>query len=189
MINTKYYINLKIWFLHLLWLTILLLITWCGGGGNKHNLNIEVEGFVIEYNWKVWFEQVSLLKDDNDDIISLYQEIWDWSSYKDSLLVAKKYSLWLWVNAFAQSNMDTLQDNWLTLSNIKKTQLWLLKDGQKINAVLVEYEISEWLIHEIPLLYNSQLFVELDNDIILFSFVTEDQSLQHSISNAFKNIK
>ena len=123
-----------------------------------------------------------------DEIIDLYQEVWnDW--YRDSLLIAEKYSYWLWANAFSQDNIDTLKNQWLTLSDIKKTQIWLEKDWKKINAVLVEYKITSWLVEDIPLLYVSQLFIPNNKNMLLMSFITENKSSRSSISDMFKNIK
>ena len=104
-------------------------------------------------------------------------------------LIAEKYAQWLWANAFAQDNLDMLVDQWLTIEGIQKTQVWLHKYWDKVNAVLVEYTITEWLIDELPLLYVSQLFIPKDNDIILMSFVTENKSSHLSAVNMFKNIK
>ena len=76
--------------------------------------------------------------DDLDEIIDLYQEVWDNVWYRDSLLVAGKYAQWLWVNAFAQSNLNTLYDYDLTIENIQKTQINIKDKNQNTNAVLLE---------------------------------------------------
>lgn len=145
--------------------------------------------FELEYNGEVKLERVALMKDDMDEIIDLYQEVWNESEYKDSLLVAEKYAQWLWANAFTQDNLDTLKNQWLSLTNIEKTQIWVEIEGEKTNAVLVEYEITEGFISDIPLLYVSQLFIPNDENMILMSFITEDQSSHLSASKMFKNIK
>ena len=72
---------------------------------------------------------------------------------------------------------------------MKKTQIWLERYGEIINAVLVEYEITEWLINEIPPLYVSQIFIPDENNMVLMSFITEDQSSHLNASTMFKNIK
>ena len=77
----------------------------------------------------------------------------------------------------------------MTLSNINKTQIWFKKAWEDINAVLVEYEITKWLIADIPLLYVSQLFVPKDYDMVLMSYITEDKQSHLNASKMFKNIK
>ena len=72
---------------------------------------------------------------------------------------------------------------------MKKTQIWLKKRWERINAVLVEYQIKKWLVDDIPLLFVSQLFIPKDKDMILMSYITEDQSSHLNASNMFKNIK
>jgi hypothetical protein len=145
--------------------------------------------FDLNYDGKVKLERVLLKTDDPDEIVDLFQEVWNNSNYKDSLLIAEKYDQWLWANAFAQDNLDVLSDQWLTLSDLKKTQIWLKKRWERINAVLVEYQIKKWLVEDIPLLYVSQMFIPKDKDMILMSYITEDQSSHLSASNMFKNIK
>ena len=145
--------------------------------------------FSLEYNKNIDLEKVPLRTSDLDEIIDLYQEVWDSSEYRDSLLIAEKYAQWLWANAFAQDNLDMLEEQWLTLSDIKKTQIALNKYGEKINVVLVEYTITEWLINDLPLLYISQLFIPKDNDMILMSYITENKSSHVSALDMFKKIK
>ena len=173
----------------LIFVSFLLIWCWDSSGGNDTS-SINVRWFELNYNGNTKFEKVRLKTDDLDEIDYLFQEVWnDDSEFKDSLLIASKYGQWLWANAFAQDNLDTLKDHWLTISKIKKTQVWIEKPWEKINAVLVEYQITQWLVNEIPLLYVSQLFIPKDNDMILMSFITEDHSSQSSASNMFKNIK
>ena len=114
--------------------------------------------------------------------------MWDNVWYRDSLLVAGKYAQWLWVNAFAQDNLDTLESQWLTISDIKKTQIKLERKTNNVDAVLVDYKISEWLIDTIPLLYVSQLFIQDGSNIKLVSFVTEDSSSHTSAVKMLKSI-
>lgn len=145
--------------------------------------------FEIEKNIKVDLEKVQLKSDDAEDIIDLFQEVWNDVSFRDSLLIAERYAQWLWTNAFAQDNIDILEEHWLELSNMNKTQIRLQKGDEEMNLVLVEYEITNWLIPEIPVLYVSQLFIPYDNDIIMMSFITEDSSSRSSVSSMFKDIK
>lgn len=165
------------------------LLTWCWDDWAWNSLSLNVYWFELEYNGKVKLERVALKKDDMDEIVDLYQEVWNDSEYKDSLLVAEKYAQWLWANAFAQDNLDTLRNQWLTLADIKKTQIWMKVYGEKTNGVLVEYEITEWFIEDVPLLYISQLFVPDEENMILMSFITEDKASHLSASNMFKSIK
>ena len=76
--------------------------------------------FDLNYDGKVKLERVLLKTDDPDEIVDLFQEVWNNSNYKDSLLIAEKYDQWLWANAFAQDNLDVLSDQWLTLSDLKE---------------------------------------------------------------------
>ncbi len=149
---------------------------------------IEAGEYLLEYWNKIKLEKISLWTDDMEEITQLYQEVWETSKYKDSLLIAEKYAKWLWMNAFAQENLDTLEIQWLKLDNIKKTQITLIKNRKKLNAVLVEYKIVEWLIPEVPNLYVSELFAPSDSNVILFSFITENQSVHKAAGNMFKNI-
>ena len=144
---------------------------------------------MLVYNGDVPLEQVTLRSDEIDEITALYQEVWDDVGYKDSLLIAEKYSQWMWINAFVQSNLDTLYDYNLTLSNVKKTQIIIKYKNQNRKAVLLEYEITDWFIESIPLLYMSQLFIENDWSIILASYSTENSQDRDYASNMFKNIK
>ena len=178
----------------LLWILIGVIgcfsLIWCWGSWTwDSNLSVNIYWFELNYNGKTNLEKVQLKTDDLDEIIDLYQEVWSEWEYKDSLLIAEKHAKWRWCNVFAQDNLDTLEDQWLSLSDVKKTQIKLEKYGEKVNAVLVEYEITKWLISDIPLLYVSQLFLPNDENMILMSFITEDQSSRDSVSNMFKNIK
>lgn len=182
-------VNLKsVWIL--IGCIICLLLTWCWSSWTwNSSFTLNEYWFELNYDGKTRFEKVWLKTDDLDEIVDLYQEVGNNLKYRDSLLVAEKYAQWLWANAFSQNNLDFLEDQWLTLSNIKKTQIWLKKRWERVNAVLVEYEITEWLVNDIPLLYVSQIFVPKDNDMILMSFITEDQTSHSSVSNMFKNIR
>ena len=184
----KYY--LRILFV-VLFVSVGFLLIWCWDSWDKNaTSSINVGWFELHYNGGIKFEKVRLKADDLDEIDDLFQEVWsDSSDFKDSLLIARKYNQWMWVNAFAQDNLDTLKDRGLTLSKIEKTQIWIEKHWEKINAVLVEYEITQWLVDEIPLLYVSQLFIPQNKDMILMSFITENHSSQSSASSMFKNVK
>lgn len=180
--------------LKLLWVTVCILVSCLLAGcwsswSWDNNLTLDVYWFELEYNGKVKLENVALKKDDMDEIIDLYQEVWNGSEYKDSLLIAEKYAQGLWANAFSQDNLDTLKNQWLNLADVKKTQIWMELYGEKVNAVLVEYKITEWFIDDIPLLYINQLFIPNEENMILMSFITEDPSSHLSASNMFKNIK
>lgn len=164
------------------------LLVWCWESWTSGD-SLNIYWFELVYNSNTKFERLWLKTDDLDEITDLYQEVWNNTEYRDSLLVAKKYAQWLWVNAFAQDNLDTLEKQWLTLSDVKKTQIWLNNHWEKINAVLVEYEIVEWLIDELPLLYVSQLFIPKDNEMVLMSYITESKSSHSNALNMFKNIK
>jgi hypothetical protein len=120
------------------------LLVWCGDLGNKNKLVLNVWNFELDYVWNVKLSRVALKTDDLSDVIDLYQEEWDDIWYRDSLLIAKSYSQRLWINAFAQQNLDVLEDQWLVLSNVSKDQISIECEWDKINAVLVEYEIIEW---------------------------------------------
>jgi hypothetical protein len=176
-----------------LWLILLgtftCFLVWCESNNRKYQSMIDLPGFELTYNWNVKLESIPLKSDDKDEIIWLYQEVWDEIGYRDSLLIAKKYSRWMWINAFVQDNLDVLNTQWLTLSNLSKTQIRIEKYGEKINAVLVEYEVTEWFIEEVPILHFVQLFIPDWENIILLSFITENESSANSASNMFTNIK
>ena len=166
------------------------LLVWCGGSSNnKNELVVNVWGYTLEYVWNVELSQVALKKDDLSEIVDLYQEVWDDIEYRDSLLIAQRYSQWFWINAFVESNLDTLEDHELALSNIKKKQIFLEKEWKEINAVLVEYDITEWFIEEIPTLYFSQLFIPEWTNIWLISFITESSSSRNNMSKSFRQMK
>ena len=164
-------------------------LVWCWSiwdDGDEFIIN--VTWYSLAYKWNVDLWKVALKTDDLDEIIDLYQEIWDNVWYRDSLLIAEKYDQWLWINTFAQDNLDTLERQWLTLTDIKKTQIKLRKKSEDINAVLVDYKITEWFIEEVPMLYISQLFIPDGHNIELVSFITEDSSSHSSAVNMLKNI-
>lgn len=168
---------------------VCLALIWCGSGENYENqFTVNVAWYDLVYNWNVELWKVALMADDSNEIVDLYQEVWDDVWYRDSLLIAWKSAQWLWVNAFAQDNLDTLESQWLTISDIKKTQIKLENNSENIDAVLVDYKVTEWLAEEIPLLYVSQLFVQDGYNIKLISFVTEDTSSHSSAVRMLKNI-
>ena len=144
---------------------------------------------MLTYNGNIKLEQLNLKAEEKDEITALYQEVWDNIKYRDSLLIAERYSQWLWINAFAQSNLNTLYDYNLVIENVQKTQINIKDKNQNRNAVLVEYDITSWFIESIPVLYMSQLFVENESNVILLSYSTEDKQSRAYISNVFKNIK
>lgn len=169
----------------MLLLSVSFLLIWCSNSVNSNWFDIEIEWFNVNYNGSVKLEEIAISNDDMEEISQLYQEVSENESYKDSLLVAEKYSRWLWINTFVQENLDTLEAQWLTLKNITKKQLTINKN----NAVLVNYEITAWLIPEVPKLYICELFISKDSNIILFSYITEKQSANKDISKIFQNIK
>lgn len=185
----------KIW-MNRKWLYLLFsilacfLVVWCGSNLNSWDeLVVNAWEFELHYGWNINLSKVPLKSDDLSEIVDLYQEDWDDVWYRDSLLVAQRYSQWLWINAFVQENLDVLEDNGLTLSNVNKKQILFEKDWKDVNAVLVEYGIIEWFVEEIPTLYISQLFIPDWSYVWLISFITESQSSRNSMSNAFKQIK
>lgn len=173
-----------------MWFFVSFLLSWCGSSwSGSSNFSENIFWYDLDYNGNVKLERVWLNSDDLDEIVDLFQEVWDNVWYRDSLLIAEKYAQWLWANAFAQDNLDSLQEQWLALSGIQKTQIWLKDSWKKIIGVLVEYEITQWLVSEIPLLYVSQLFIPRGDNMVLMSFITEDQSSHLSALDMFKNIK
>ena len=173
----------------LLWVFACCTLIWCKSGNWQYRSEIHISSFDLIYNWNIKLENVPVKVDDREEIIGLYQEVWDNVEYRDSLLVAQKYSRWMWINAFVEDNLDILYAQWLLLSDIQKTQIWFEKIWEKMNAVLVEYKITEWFIEEIPILYVSELFVPDWENVILLSFISENQSSSVAASNMFKNIK
>ena len=184
----------KLWNVRLLSILVVVIgcisLIWCWNSWTwNSSLSVNIYWFELNYNGNIELKKAQLKTDDLDEILDLYQEVWDNSEYRDSLLIAEKHAQWLWANAFAVDNLDTLENQWLSLSNIKKTQIRTEKYWEEINAVLVEYEITQWLISEIPVLYVSQLFVPNGETMVLMSFISENQSSRLSASNMFKNIK
>lgn len=164
-------------------------LVWCWNSWDDWDgFIVNVAWYSLVYKWDIDLWKVALKADDLDEIIDLYQEIWDNVWYRDSLLIAEKYDQWLWINAFAQENLDTLEKQWLTITDVKKTQIKLRNKSENINAVLVDYKITEWFIEEIPLLYISQLFIPNGHNVELISFVTEDSSSHSSAVKMLTNI-
>lgn len=184
----KFWLNRR-WLCLLFGILACFLLGWCGGWDNKNKFAVNVWNFELDYVWDVKLSKVALKTDDLDEIVDLYQEEWDDTLYKDSLLIAKRYSQWLGIGAFVQENLDSLEENGLTLSNINKKWVQIDKDGENINLVLVEYEISDWLIEELPLLFLSQLFIPDWNEVWLVSFISDNLSSRKSMSNSFKKIR
>ena len=184
---------LKIWKIRLIlfWSAIslfaCLFLAWCWNSSSETS-QITVGWFNLVYKGKIKLEKIPLTTDDLDEIIDLYQEVWEETGFKDSLLIAENYSQWLGINAFAQDNLDILKERWLSLSKVNKFQIPLKDSGKNVNAVLVEYEIISWLLEELPVLYVSQLFVPNDNDVVLMSFITEDKRSRSDASTMFKNL-
>lgn len=181
--------NLKLSITLLFISSICFVLVWCGSnwdGESKYITN--VAWYSLMYNWDVDLWKVALKNDDLNEIIDLYQELWDDVQYRDSLLIAEKFNQWLWINAFAQDNLDTLKKQWLALSDIRKIQITLKKKSENINAVLVNYKITEWFIDEVPLVYVSQLFIPNGYNVELISYITEDPSSHTSAVNMLKNV-
>lgn len=164
------------------------LLFWCWKS-NTNNISINEWWIELQYRWNIQLEKINLNDDDLDEIIWLYQETGDSKWYIDSLLIAEKYAKWVWINTFAQENLDTLTNQWLTLSSIKKSQIWIKMNDWKVNSVLVEYEITSGFVENIPLIYLSQLFVPKWENVLLYSYITEDKSARDKASSMFKNIK
>ena len=167
------------------------LLAWCGDKGlsSSGKIDLLVSDFFLSYNGNVDLQKVYLNEGDSPEILDLYEETWNNIIYKDSLLIAKKFDQWLWVNSFVQQNLDSMEDLWLSLDNVNKKQIVLNKDWKNVNGVLVEYDVSEWFVSDVPLLYMSQLFIPIDNSIILFSYMTENSKARWSASKMFKNVK
>ena len=165
------------------------LLVWCQvGNGSWGEILISVKWYELKYSWNIGFQNVALKVDDSEDVIALYQEEWNDLAYRDSLLIAEEYVNWVWANVFIKDNLEILEKQWLVLSNINKKQIWFKKGWENVSAVLLEYEIMEWLIPEIPLLYVSQLFIPGDDNMLMLSYITENSSSRKSVSNMFKNI-
>lgn len=167
----------------------MILLSWCWWNWQWETLTININDFVFEYSWNIKLKKIPLKDDDSYEIIDLYEEVWEDLKYKDSLLIAQRYSQWLWINWFVQDNMDILESYNLIIKNVNKTQIQIDKNGEKLDSVLVEYEISEWFVPEIPLLYISQLFILDWDNVLLFSFTSDDQSIRNQISKCFKEVK
>ncbi len=165
------------------------LLVWCQvGNGSWGEVLISVKWYELKYSWNIGFQNVPLKVDDSEDIIALYQEEWNDLAYRDSLLIAEEYVNWVWANVFIKDNLEILEKQWLVLSNINKKQIWFKKGWENVSAVLLEYEIMEWLIPEIPLLYVSQLFIPGDDNMLMLSYITENSSSRNSVSTVFINI-
>lgn len=178
--------------LYLLWLSIFTGFI-CGcWSSEKEQTIITSLNYTLTYNGDIRLERVLIQPDDMQEIIGLYQEAENkdnTTDFKDSLLIAKVFAQWRWVNTFAQDNLDTLTLQWLTLENIEKKQIWIKKNWQPINCVIIEYDITQWFIDDVPILYVSQLFIPDNWNIILYSFTTEDETSRKNASNMFKVIK
>lgn len=164
-------------------------LVWCKNGNKSWGeVVLSVKWYEFKYNWNVEFQELPLKVDDNDDIMALYQEKWNDLAYRDSLLIAERYANWVWANVFIKDNLEILEKQWLVLSNINKKQLWFKKGWENISAVLLEYEITKWLVPEIPLLYISQLFIPEEDSMLMLSYITENLSSRKFVSDMFKNI-
>lgn len=180
--------NLALFWL-IFWFFCCFLLSWCWDSWEwNSNFSENVYWYELNYNGKVQLERVFLNKDDLEEIVDLFQEVWNDVWYRDSLLIAEKYAQWLWINAFVQDNLDTLEWQWLTLSNVQKYQIWLHKNKERFGCVLVEYEITHWLVSEFPLLYVSELFIPHGDNVLFMSFITENQASHLSALDMFKSV-
>lgn len=168
-------------------LCICFTLSWCWNNlKSKNQTLVEVSWYNLVYNGNALLEKIGVKSDDPSEIIELYQEVWDNSEFRDSLLIAEKYARWMWVFAFSQDNLQALKDQDLKLENIKKIPVSTKKNK---DMLIVEYEITEWFIPEVPLLYVSQFFIPDDENIILMSFMSEDANSRDSASEMFENIE
>lgn len=167
-------------------LCLCIILVWCWDNSSWKNQSlIEFSWYNLTYNWNIKLEKANIKSDDPSEILDLYKEVWD-AEYIDSLLIAEKYSRWMWVLAFSQDNLDTIENQWITIKNIKKIAVSTEKNKEMI---IVEYEITEWFIPEVPVLYVSQFFIPENENIILMSFISDNINSRNSATSMFKNIK
>jgi hypothetical protein len=81
-----------------------------------------------------------------------------------------------------------LEQQGLQLENLHRELFALPQQGKERFACIYSYAISAGFIPEVPQLYMTQLFVEEDNSIMIFSHSTESSAEQKSIIQSFKTI-
>lgn len=173
----------------ILWLTCFI-ITWCKHSTiTKYQTEIITSDLSLTYNWEIQLSKIIISNNDLEEITDVYEEVWNNTTFKDSLIIAEK-STQYGINTFVQDNLDFLEIQWLEIKDTSKIQIWLKRDGKIENTVLVEYSIQWWFTSETPVLYVSQFFIPYgDKNVKLFSFISESKSARDSASKMFKQIK
>lgn len=167
----------------------ILFLAWCGSSAtNTSEIKINSEWFTFDYKWNIDLEKILVQNNDPSDIIDIYQEAKESTPYKDSLIIAKWFNQWNWINLFIQDNLDTLEIQWLSIENIKRKQISITKNKKTYKAVLVEYDIIKWFIDSVPKLYISQLFIDIEPSFLIYSYTTESATQRSSISKSLKDI-
>ena len=94
---------------------ICFILSWCWKNwSSKNQTTIDMLWYSLAYDGNQ-LEKVNINNDDPEEILELYQEVWEDSEFRDSLLIAEKYSRWMWVFAFAQDNLQALKDQELKI--------------------------------------------------------------------------
>ncbi|MDR0282949.1 MAG: hypothetical protein LBI53_06835 [Candidatus Peribacteria bacterium] len=92
------------------------------------------------------------------------------------------------MNVFSQESITLLQDRGLSIENVKTERFSLSCAKELKSSVVYSYLISSGFSAEIPQLFMTQLFIENDNNIIVFSHSTTSEKEQQQIEKSFTTV-
>lgn len=146
---------------------------------------LEIDSYLLKYQGETSLKEQRWYI--NTEALAVYEEE-DQGGYKDSLIVVKKFDQGKGVASFSKEAIDTLTVQGLEVEDVSQEIFRLPKQEKERFACIYSYKISSGFIPEVPQLYMTQLFVEEENSIVIFSHSTDTSSEQDSIIQSFKTI-
>ena len=168
-------------------LLMLLLLAGCGTSSTTSVLSLG--GYSFQYPGSVQLQESSFSAQDVEDVIAIYEESWDTTTYKDSLIVTEKYNQGKGVIVFSKEAIDTLEVQGLTLEDKREERFVMNCKGEQKSVSLISYCISAGFVSQVPRLYMTQMFVESwEHTLVIFSHSTESKTEQQQIRQTFKTL-
>jgi len=161
-----------------------------GCGKSAPTSQFSIGNHTFQYQGDIQLQESSFSAPDVEDIIAIYEESWDTTTYKDSLIVTEKYNQGKGVIVFSKEAIDTLETQGLTLEDKKDERFVITCKGAKKSVSLKSYCVSAGFVSKVPRMYMTQMFVEDgDHTLKIFSHSTESKDEQKRVFQAFKTLK
>ncbi|MDD2537454.1 MAG: hypothetical protein PHU61_03110 [Candidatus Absconditabacteria bacterium] len=178
---------MKKYFLSSMLLLCLGIISACTSSARESS-TLSVDRFSLFYQGGSTWERQILSETDDPNLLGLYKNISDTDDYVDSLAVAQKYDKGESVTVFAKQSLDALRENGLELEDEQTSSFFLNCKGEQKSVILASYRITAGFLPNIPTLYMTQLFVEGDNAIVVWSHSSDQLQEQKDIIKSFTTI-